>query len=166
MAIPRSGNNSNNNNNNNNITGASSHRTRSPRVVSGGSILLCALTGGIGFYAGAAWGMHAAVRPGGLCSPSLHDRKDATDESTTTETTASSHRRRTDTNRFPLSVSTIAAGLALVDRNEFAKRFDMGVPLDASLPHNDKVLLIYQRPYSLPENKLAAEQAKIGRAHV
>ena len=103
--------------------------------------------------------MHAAVRPGGLCSPSLHDRKDATDESTTTETTASSHRRRTDTNRFPLSVSTIAAGLALVDRNEFAKRFDMGVPLDASLPHNDKVLLIYQRPYSLPKNKLAAEQA-------
>ena len=109
--------------------------------------------------------MHAAIRPDGVYSSPFYDRKDATDETTTTTTAqatsgrTTSHRRRTDTNRFPLSVSTIAAGLALVDRNEFAKRFDMGVPLDASHPHNDQVLLIYQRPYSLPQNILAAGQA-------
>jgi hypothetical protein len=54
--------------------------------------------------------------------------------------------------RFPKNVHHIAEGMALIDRNDFTKRFDMGVPLDDSTPQNDKVLMIYNHPAALPED--------------
>jgi Nucleotide-diphospho-sugar transferase len=54
--------------------------------------------------------------------------------------------------RFPLGVRDFALGMALVDRDDFAATFNLGVPLDPSLRQNSHVLLLYQQPASLPSN--------------
>ena len=45
-----------------------------------------------------------------------------------------------------------------MDRDAFAEAFDTGVPMDASTPNNQHVLLIYSRSISLPTDATLAEQ--------
>lgn len=52
--------------------------------------------------------------------------------------------------RFPLGVSSFATGMAVLPREEFAKKFDVGVPLDKMNAHNDQVILLYSGKDSLP----------------
>eukprot|EP00977_Amphora_coffeiformis_P019873 scaffold7553_cov155-Amphora_coffeaeformis.AAC.1 len=47
--------------------------------------------------------------------------------------------------RFPDTVSDIATGMARVNRDDFARYFQLGVPLDESTAHNSEVLLLYQQ---------------------
>lgn len=64
------------------------------------------------------------------------------------------------TNRFPSAVSEFAVGMSRVNRDEFAKRFDTGVPLDESkADSNNEVLIIYQNARALPKNALLAKEA-------
>lgn len=50
--------------------------------------------------------------------------------------------------------------MSQVDRDEFASRFDVGVPLDASNNKNDRVVLLYNHKDSLPNGKALAEKVK------
>jgi hypothetical protein len=52
--------------------------------------------------------------------------------------------------RFPRTISSFMGGMATVDRTAFAKRFDVGVPVDKDTPSNAEVLLIYSHPNAAP----------------
>lgn len=52
--------------------------------------------------------------------------------------------------RFPTGVSSFAAGMAVLPREEFAKKFDVGVPLDIPNARNEQVVLLYSGKDSLP----------------
>ena len=54
--------------------------------------------------------------------------------------------------RFPTTVSDIATGMAVVDRDDFASYLNLGVPLDATTEHNAQVLLLYQNAGSVPSS--------------
>lgn len=45
-----------------------------------------------------------------------------------------------------------------MDRNKFADRFDVGVPLDASNVDNDKVMILYNDKMALPDNKALVDK--------
>jgi len=53
--------------------------------------------------------------------------------------------------RFPDGTASFAAGLVTVPRDDFAKRFDVGVPLDPTKPSNDRVVLLYSSDAALPK---------------
>lgn len=46
---------------------------------------------------------------------------------------------------LPTETQSFAAAMSLVDRNEFAQQFDIGVPLDPSTKHNSQVLLLHAK---------------------
>lgn len=52
--------------------------------------------------------------------------------------------------RFPPTVHDFAVGLSAVDRDDFARAFRLGVPLDESTPQNRQVLIVYQSAAALP----------------
>ncbi|CAB9514754.1 Nucleotide-diphospho-sugar transferase [Seminavis robusta] len=54
--------------------------------------------------------------------------------------------------RFPDNMSHFLTGMAQFDRDKFNTRFDVGVPLDPSSRNNDKVVLLYNDPQSLPDD--------------
>ena len=62
--------------------------------------------------------------------------------------------------RFPAAMKSIAAGMAAVDRDEFAKELDTGVPLDRTEKVNSQVLILYNSPDALPDNAFAAKEAQ------
>ena len=62
--------------------------------------------------------------------------------------------------RFPDSVSKFAYGQALIDRDDFASTFDMGVPVDRTVSGNEQVLLLYNREHSLPKDRDVANAAR------
>jgi len=48
---------------------------------------------------------------------------------------------------------------AIVHRDQFSTRFDVGVPLDASEPNrNDRVMILYNDPKSLPDDEALQQQ--------
>jgi hypothetical protein len=47
-------------------------------------------------------------------------------------------------------VAKIVSGIGLVDRDAFADRFDMGVPLDATTAGNERVVLLYSTEKAFP----------------
>lgn len=53
--------------------------------------------------------------------------------------------------RFPDTLSGLIAGVAQVNRSEFAELYDVGVPWKASEPGNAAVLLMYSAQSSLPD---------------
>ena len=53
---------------------------------------------------------------------------------------------------IPQNMSSLFAGMARVDRDEFFRHFDVGVPKDPSTFGNQEVLLLYSKSKSLPEN--------------
>jgi hypothetical protein len=57
----------------------------------------------------------------------------------------------------------IVTGMGRVSRDEFANKFDMGVPLDTSSSGNSEVLLFYNRKDALPSNPFEAQQAMTSR---
>ena len=63
--------------------------------------------------------------------------------------------------RFPMGVSSFAAGMALLPRETFTSRFDVGVPLDKIGHQNDQVLLLYSHEEAIPTSDAEkAQQAK------
>lgn len=52
--------------------------------------------------------------------------------------------------RFPDGMSSIMVGAAHVDRDAFAAKFNLGVPLDKSDPRNNRVPIFYSHPGSIP----------------
>lgn len=52
--------------------------------------------------------------------------------------------------RFPSSMQDFAVGWTRVSRNDFAKEFDMGVPLKDSTDGNNQVLILYGHANALP----------------
>lgn len=78
------------------------------------------------------------------------------------------HTASKETKRAPLipqNMSSLFAGMARVDRNDFFQHFDVGVPQDPSLPGNQEVLVLYSNGKGLPDNvnsemsRLSAEDA-------
>lgn len=62
------------------------------------------------------------------------------------------------------NTGNFASGMQFVDRDDFAKVFDTGVPLDDSKEGNDRVILLYSDPKAFPATKrkaplLSAEEA-------
>jgi hypothetical protein len=47
-------------------------------------------------------------------------------------------------------VGDLISGIGLVNRDEFASKFDMGVPLDPSTPENDHVVILYSHDEAVP----------------
>jgi len=60
--------------------------------------------------------------------------------------------------RFPPEISSFAAGMALLPRESFTSRFDVGVPLDKANPSNDQVLLLYNHEEALPTSDTQINQ--------
>jgi hypothetical protein len=56
---------------------------------------------------------------------------------------------------FPQSnVGDLVSGVGLVDREAFATKFDMGVPLDESKTQNDNVIILYSHDHAMPFEKM------------
>jgi hypothetical protein len=53
---------------------------------------------------------------------------------------------------FKDTMKSVLVGMNYVDRNEFAKVFDTGVPLDASYSDNREVLILYQSESAMPSS--------------
>lgn len=49
-------------------------------------------------------------------------------------------------------VGDLVSGVGLVDRDEFASTFDMGVPLDRSTSGNDNVVIFYSHDQAIPSS--------------
>ena len=95
--------------------------------------------------------------------------KKAQDKCSTTDTTTMDRTRKRggggaigkeDPPRFPPEVSSFATGMALLDRDEFATKFDTGVPLDKTKDTNSRVLLLYSQALSLPKNRTLAHDVR------
>lgn len=54
--------------------------------------------------------------------------------------------------RFPKETSSFAGGMAVLDRTEFTKRFDIGVPIQQDSKGNENVLLLYSHEKAIPES--------------
>ena len=52
---------------------------------------------------------------------------------------------------IPNSMKKLFVGMARVNRDQFTKRFDIGVPLDATKPGNEDVLILYSDEKSFPD---------------
>lgn len=52
---------------------------------------------------------------------------------------------------FPASIRKLVAGMARVDRDLFATKFDIGVPLNPTTPGNKDVLILYNSENALPD---------------
>lgn len=63
----------------------------------------------------------------------------------------SGHGREQNAGRFSKGMDKLFVGASRVDRDEFAKRFDLGVPLDKTQDGNNEVLLLYSNQKSLPD---------------
>jgi len=53
--------------------------------------------------------------------------------------------------RIPDTVRHLFAGMGLVNRDDFAEKFDIGVPVDATSDGNQDVMLLYTSEWSLPD---------------
>ena len=78
-----------------------------------------------------------------------------------------SHAKKTTTTtsrdtdpRFSHQLSNVVVGMTRVDRDEFTKTFDLGVPLDNSDPRNKEVLLLYANEDSMPSDPFQKSEAK------
>ena len=61
--------------------------------------------------------------------------------------------------RFPSETADLMVGMTRVNRDDFSKSFDLGVPLDDSTPRNSQVLILHQTRLSLPDNTMHATEA-------
>jgi hypothetical protein len=66
--------------------------------------------------------------------------------------TSTSTTKQSRSLQFPKQVRSFAVGMTRVDRDEFAGKFDMGVPLDESLPKNKQVLILHGRQDAIPKS--------------
>ncbi len=66
-----------------------------------------------------------------------------------TSTTAN---RNVTRNMMPSTLDKLFVGMGLVNRDDFARTFDVGVPLMSSSPGNEDVLILYGGSSSLPWN--------------
>ena len=66
-----------------------------------------------------------------------------------------------DALRFPQQdLGKVVAGMARVNRDDFIKQFDMGVPFDPTVPGNRQALVLYSKISALPEsNAFLKEQS-------
>ena len=63
--------------------------------------------------------------------------------------------------RFPKEMSSFAGGMASLNRAEFAKRFDIGVPIQQESRGNENVLLLYSHENAIPtSDPFKAAEAK------
>ena len=61
--------------------------------------------------------------------------------------------------RFPDGMHNLVVGMTKVDRDEFTKKFDLGVPLDHSDSNNNEVLLMYSNSNAMPSNPTLKKEA-------
>ena len=61
--------------------------------------------------------------------------------------------------RFPDGMHNLVVAMAKVDRDDFTKKFDLGVPLDRSDPSNNEVLLMYSHHNAVPSDPVSKQQA-------
>lgn len=59
--------------------------------------------------------------------------------------------------RFPATLKTLLVGMGRVNRDDFAKMFDVGVPLMATSAGNEEVLILYGDDASLPRATTSIE---------
>jgi Nucleotide-diphospho-sugar transferase len=74
------------------------------------------------------------------------------------ENTGYYNAKNTESPRFPDSIAKLAVGMGRVQRDDFAKRFDTGVPLQTTYPGNEEVLIIYSHVDAQPS--LMAKQTQ------
>jgi hypothetical protein len=61
--------------------------------------------------------------------------------------------------RFPKQVEEFSVGMGRIKRDEFAKTFDMGVPLDKTTSTNSEVLILYSHSNAMPSNPFPRKEA-------
>jgi hypothetical protein len=61
--------------------------------------------------------------------------------------------------RFPTTVEKFLHGNIMIDRDDFARTFDTGVPLDETIKGNQQVYMIYNRPEALPKSRTLGHAA-------
>ncbi|KAG7367535.1 nucleotide-diphospho-sugar transferase [Nitzschia inconspicua] len=59
-------------------------------------------------------------------------------------------------------VGDLVSGVGLVNRDEFASTFDMGVPLDPSTPGNDHVVIFYSHDEAVPSRSTKTQTNESG----
>ncbi|KAL7580269.1 hypothetical protein ACA910_013003 [Epithemia clementina (nom. ined.)] len=62
--------------------------------------------------------------------------------------------------RFPEGMERLVVGMAQIERDEFNKKFDLGLPLDPSDTKNSQVLILYSSEKTLPSNPFRSNEAK------
>jgi hypothetical protein len=106
-------------------------------IVTVAALVICsAIAGGhVGYFVGVREVQRIAQvqnRDETLCPILVHDKEEKDDEDSPPAVP-----------RFPDSVAKFAVGMSLVPRDDFAERFDMGVPLLPTEGGNEHVLIIY-----------------------
>ena len=127
-------------------------------------ILICFLSSAVSFYGGifVGWNMQMQEQTqqsetttstmGEDCSSLAGSKNEAITTTTTTTST-------TIQDIFPKEhVGHLIAGIGHVNRDDFASKFDMGVPLDPSFQGNDHVTILYNSLTALPDNDEEKQQ--------
>lgn len=123
------------------------------------TLLLCLLSSFIGFYVGLVVG--SGVRSPPLSESVIHERIDAEVMKRMKLFYKSRKSKNEDTDpRFPSSIGKIVTGASVVNRDDFARTFDSGVPLDASSRENNEVLILYNNRKALPSDPSIAAEAQ------
>jgi hypothetical protein len=81
--------------------------------------------------------------PGSLSASSVARRQQQVLTKTKSTSTSSYALPKKETSR-------LVSGIGLVDRDAFMDRFDMGVPLDATVQGNERVMILYSNELSFP----------------
>jgi len=160
--------------------GEHNKKRKSKRLVSIPFLISSALAGAFGFYLGNNIGLHTGLHhghqqclsektseienlkvEGNRLRREIASIRKMAEEKGISDNVIDTARKRANTPRFPKGLSKIASGSVLVDRDDFASIFDMGVPLDKSLEENSQVLLLYNRQNAMPKNQTLLNEGKL-----
>lgn len=145
------------------------------------TLLVASLTAALGFYLGLAVGtVHStttststtagsAIAGDGGVGGCLYGSQQAFDEAVRqkVQKVSAKHVQQMKANginddtakRFPKQVQDFAVGMGRVQRDEFAARFDTGVPLDKTLSTNEQVLILYSQEQAMPDDAYSRSEA-------
>jgi hypothetical protein len=84
------------------------------------------------------------------CPNSTSNKEQLTSIPPTQQQSKMSTSKQSRSLQFPRPVASFAVGMTRVDRDEFAGKFDMGVPLGKSTPNNKQVLILHGRQDAMP----------------
>ena len=128
------------------------------------AVVLCASSAVIAFYFGIVLGSSAATHSNvqngaSMASDCFTSSQVKQKIKEALQNQSLEHTSRDTDPRFPKDMSHLIVGMGQVDRDEFADKFNLGLPLDMSDSTNKKVLMLYGSKQSVPSDQFHRNEA-------